>query len=99
MSIEDGEKVGVVGRTGAGKSSLLQVLFRAVEPEKHSVYEIDGYDAFKVGLHTLRMSMCIIPQTPFLFNGSIRRNIDPFEEKSDEEVWKSLDLAGLSCFV
>jgi ABC-type multidrug transport system fused ATPase/permease subunit len=96
LSIQDGEKIGVVGRTGAGKSSLLQALFRAVEPEQHSTYKIDGYDVLKMGLHTLRMSMCIIPQTPFLFNASIRQNIDPFESKSDEEIWTALNLAGLS---
>lgn len=82
LEIKDGDKIGIVGRTGAGKSSLIQALFRLVEPEKGSSYKIGGYDALKMGLHRLRTTMSIIPQTPFLFKGSIQENIDPFNTKS-----------------
>ena len=78
FSIDEGEKVGIVGRTGAGKSSIIQALFRIVEPELGSSYEIDGANALNLGLHTLRQRISVIPQTPFLFKGSIKINLDPF---------------------
>ena len=78
LEIKGKEKIGIVGRTGAGKSSIIQALFRIVEPEEGSVYEINGSDALRLGLHTLRQSISVIPQTPFLFKGSIKSNIDPF---------------------
>ena len=84
FSIRNGEKVGIVGRTGAGKSSIIQALFRTVEPEEGCSYRVGGYDAVKMGLHSLRMNMSVIPQTPFLFRGSIAQNIDPFDSKSEE---------------
>ena len=70
--------MGIVGRTGAGKSSIIQALFRIVEPELGSSYEIDGANALNLGLHTLRQRISVIPQTPFLFKGSIKTNLDPF---------------------
>lgn len=82
FDIEAGEKVGIVGRTGAGKSSIVQALFRIVEPEEGSIYRVDNADALKLGLHTLRQRISVIPQTPFLFKGSIKTNLDPFEKKS-----------------
>ena len=72
-----------MGRTGAGKSSIIQSLFRLCEPEIGSVYEIGGYDALQMGLHSLRQNISVIPQTPFLFKGTIKTNLDPFEAKSD----------------
>jgi len=75
--------VGIVGRTGAGKSSIIQALFRICEPETDSQYEIGGCDALKLGLHSLRQNISVIPQTPFLFKGTIKKNLDPFEVKTD----------------
>lgn len=79
LNIKDGERVGIVGRTGAGKSSLIQAIFRIVEPEENSVYEIDKHNALAMGLHTLRRNLSVIPQTPFLFKGTVKSNLDPFQ--------------------
>jgi ATP-binding cassette subfamily C (CFTR/MRP) protein 4 len=73
-----GQRIGIVGRTGAGKSSIIQTLFRLIEPEAGSVLKVGGYDALKMGLHSLRQHLSVIPQTPFLFKGTVRQNIDPF---------------------
>jgi len=75
--IRAGESVGCVGRTGAGKSSLIQTLFRLVEIEPESKILIDGTDIRKVGLSKLRNNIAIIPQTAFSFVGTIRHNLDP----------------------
>lgn len=83
FTVKGGMKVGIVGRTGAGKSSILQALFRLVELETGSII-IDGSDSKDVGLHLLRRSIAYIPQSPFLLQGSIRENIDPFEDHNDE---------------
>ena len=77
------EKVGIVGRTGAGKSSIIQCLFRIVEPAAGSHYMIDGFNAQKMGLHSLRQHISVIPQVPFLFKGTVRQNIDPFDTAPD----------------
>ena len=82
-------KVGIVGRTGAGKSSILQILFRLSELSKGAV-KIDGVNISDIGLHMLRQSIAFIPQQPFLLQGTVRENLDPFNEKSDEEVWQVL---------
>ena len=95
LTIQEGEKVGIVGRTGAGKSSIIQALFRIVEPEEGSVYEIDGCDALKLGLHTLRHRLSVIPQLPFLFKGDIKTNLHPFSKHSEEVLWDALESAGL----
>ena len=71
-------KVGIVGRTGAGKSSIIQAIFRIIEPEIGSRLMIDNFDALKIGLHSLRQHISVIPQTPFLFKGTVRQNVDPF---------------------
>lgn len=87
MSITGGEKIGVVGRTGSGKSTLIQVLFRLVEPSGGKVI-IDGIDISVLGLHDLRSRFGIIPQEPVLFEGTVRSNIDPTGQYTDDEMWK-----------
>ncbi|XP_005391137.1 PREDICTED: multidrug resistance-associated protein 1 [Chinchilla lanigera] len=96
--IEGGEKVGIVGRTGAGKSSLTLGLFRVNESAEGEII-IDGINIAKIGLHNLRFKITIIPQDPVLFSGSLRMNLDPFSQYSDEEVWTALELAHLKGFV
>ncbi|CAJ0967195.1 unnamed protein product [Ranitomeya imitator] len=96
-SIEPGEKVGIVGRTGAGKSSLTLGLFRILEPATGTIH-IDGIDVSKLGLHELRSKITIIPQDPVLFFGSLRMNLDPFDNYSDEDIWTALELAHLKSF-
>lgn len=87
LSIHGGEKIGVVGRTGSGKSTLIQVFFRLVEPYGGKII-IDGVDICKLGLHDLRSRFGIIPQEPVLFEGTVRSNIDPLGLYSDDEIWK-----------
>uniref|UniRef100_A0A3B5A3H6 Multidrug resistance-associated protein 1 n=1 Tax=Stegastes partitus TaxID=144197 RepID=A0A3B5A3H6_9TELE len=98
ISITGGEKVGIVGRTGAGKSSLTLGLFRIIEASKGSIF-IDGVDISQLGLHELRSRITIIPQDPVLFSGSLRMNLDPFDSYSDEEVWRALEFSHLKSFV
>ena len=87
-----------MGRTGAGKSSITLSLLRIIEAASGKIM-IDGIDISKIGLHDLRSKLTIIPQDPVLFSGTLRFNIDPFDTKSDEEIWKSLDHAHLKEFV
>lgn len=87
LSIRGGEKIGVVGRTGSGKSTLIQAFFRVVEPSGGKII-IDGVDICKLGLHDLRSRFGIIPQEPVLFEGTVRSNIDPIGHHSDEEIWQ-----------
>lgn len=89
LTINPTEKVGIVGRTGAGKSSLTLAVFRALEADSGSIV-IDGVDISKIGLKDLRENVTIVPQDPTLFQGTIRTNLDPFEQYTDEEVFASL---------
>ena len=86
--IEPKEKIGIVGRTGAGKSSMIVALFRLAHLEGEIF--IDGVATGNLGLHDLRSKISIIPQEPLLFAGTLRKNLDPFEEYSDNELWQAL---------
>ncbi|XP_061889552.1 multidrug resistance-associated protein 1 [Entelurus aequoreus] len=98
LQIHEREKVGIVGRTGAGKSSLALGIFRILEAAKGKIF-IDGVNIADIGLHDLRSRITIIPQDPVLFSGSLRMNLDPFDTYTDEDVWNSLELAHLKNFV
>ncbi|KAJ2699237.1 hypothetical protein FB645_005382, partial [Coemansia sp. IMI 203386] len=90
MEVYDGEKIGIVGRSGAGKSSIVSALFRLVEPCGGRIF-VDGVDTQTVPLSRLRRAVGILPQDPVLFDGTIRDNVDPFHEFSDTEIWSVLE--------
>ena len=98
FTVQSGEKVGVCGRTGAGKSSLFQALLRLVEPAGGSIV-IDGLVTHQLGLKDLRGGLSIIPQYPVIFSGSVRYNLDPFEQHTEEAVWAALDAVQLRSMV
>ncbi|XP_054913516.1 ATP-binding cassette sub-family C member 3 isoform X4 [Poeciliopsis prolifica] len=98
LRVKGGEKIGIVGRTGAGKSSMTLCLFRLLEAAGGEI-TIDGVRISEIGLHDLRSKLTIIPQEPVLFSGTLRMNLDPFEKYSDEDVWKSLEHSHLHKFV
>eukprot|EP00058_Branchiostoma_floridae_P021694 XP_002607184.1 hypothetical protein BRAFLDRAFT_118638 [Branchiostoma floridae] len=104
VNIKGGEKIGVVGRTGAGKSSMTLGLFRIIEAAGGDI-EIDGVNISKIGLHDLRGRITIIPQVvqwmhdPVLFSGTLRMNLDPFDSCSDRDIWVALELSHLKDFV
>ncbi|XP_060605432.1 multidrug resistance-associated protein 1-like [Ruditapes philippinarum] len=98
ININPGEKVGIVGRTGAGKSSLTLSLFRLIEASSGRIL-VDGQDVSHLGLYDLRSRLTILPQEPVLFSGSLRMNLDPLGEHDDSAIWTTLEHAHLKPFV
>lgn len=94
MHVKGGERIGIVGRTGAGKSSIMSTLFRLVEISSGSI-TIDGLNISTIGLYDLRSRLAIIPQDPTLFKGTVRSNLDPFHEHNDMDLWHALRQSGL----
>ncbi len=88
LKINSGQKIGIVGRTGAGKSSLINAMFRLCQSNGNII--IDGIDIKDISLKDVRKNLSIIPQEPFAFSGSLRRNLDPFNKYSDEDLWQVL---------
>jgi len=95
LDIKGGEKIGICGRTGSGKTTLALSLFRLVESDEKSIFLIDNVDCCEIGLHQLRKQLTIIPQEPALFSATLRKNLDPFDEYSDDEIWKAVELSHL----
>lgn len=98
-TVKPGEKVGIIGRTGAGKSSILQAIFRLIEIEEDGQIIVGGVNTKEIGLHCLRNSISFIPQTPFLMASTIRENLDPFKRFTDDEIWNVLEEIQMKNYV
>ncbi|NXL88203.1 MRP6 protein, partial [Alectura lathami] len=98
LTIHEKEKIGVTGRTGAGKSTLTVGLLRLVEAAEGAIL-VDGQDIAQLGLHDLRTKITVIPQDPVLFSGTLRMNLDPLNQYTDEDIWTALELTQLKNFV
>ena len=98
LTIAPGEKIGVCGRTGAGKSSLFQSLLRLVEADSGKIV-IDGMEIGRLGLSDLRSNLAIIPQSPVIFSGTVRYNLDPFNRSTEEQLWQALEAVQLKNLV
>lgn len=94
FEVAAGEKVGIVGRTGSGKSSLIVTLFRIVEPDGGMI-SLDGLDLGSLGLNDVRGRIAAIPQDPVLFSGTVRSNLDPYGRHEDHELWEALGHVAL----
>ncbi|CAI5445240.1 unnamed protein product [Caenorhabditis angaria] len=97
LDFKGGEKIGIIGRTGSGKSSLTMSIYRLIEKFEGSI-EIDGKNIENIGLHDLRKNIIIIPQEPVVFSGTLRFNLDPFNVFSDQKIWECLEICQLSEF-
>lgn len=95
---EAGSRVGIIGRTGSGKSTIFQALYRFIAVEEGQIF-IDGVDISKLPLPQLRRALAIIPQDPALFLGSLRSNLDRYAEHSDKKIWRALDQTAMTAFV
>eukprot|EP01135_Chromosphaera_perkinsii_P003056 Nk52_evm3s234 gene=Nk52_evmTU3s234 len=98
FTVKGGQKVGIVGRAGAGKSTIALAIFRFMEASKGHI-KIDGVEVSKIGLTDLRAGISIIPEDPVLFTGSIRSNLDPLNERTDLQMWAALDAVELGPYV
>eukprot|EP01129_Flabellula_baltica_P005848 TRINITY_DN2144_c0_g1_i4.p1 TRINITY_DN2144_c0_g1~~TRINITY_DN2144_c0_g1_i4.p1 ORF type:complete len:1232 (-),score=200.95 TRINITY_DN2144_c0_g1_i4:2377-6072(-) len=98
FKIKKNEKIGIVGRTGAGKSSLVSALFRLTEIESGSIL-VNGVDIRSKSVRDIRRQLAIIPQDPVIFSGSLRFNLDPYDETTDQEIWRTIELINFSDFV
>ncbi|XP_032233126.2 ATP-binding cassette sub-family C member 4 [Nematostella vectensis] len=97
VHIKDGQKVGVVGRTGAGKSSLVRAIYRMPEPQGAIV--VDDVDLGSINVQRARSAISVISQDPVLFSGTLRMNLDPFEKFTDDELWEAIEHASLKALV